>query len=83
MNKNKIIGANTERNLVKNYSIFNNSLDNKNNNKSKNYLFQGYNNNDHPYNKILNKNLISSSDFSLINHSKKKSSYNKELKKKN
>ena len=73
-NKNNIIEMNTERKPIKKYSIFSNNLgyDDKNINKSRDYLFPNkQNNNEAPYNKILfNKGLISSSNFALVNNSK-------------
>ena len=84
--KNNILEMNTERKPIKKYSIFNNNklnYDDKNINKSRDYLFPNkQNNNEAPYNKILfNKGLISSSNFSLINTSKIKIPINKEIKK--
>ena len=83
-NKNNIIEMNTERKPIKKYSIFSNNLgyDDKNINKSRDYLFPNkQNNNEAPYNKILfNKGLISSSNFSLVNNSKIKIPVNKEIK---
>ena len=85
-NKKNILDMNTERKPIKKYSIFNNNnlkYDDKNINKSRDYLFPNkQNNNEAPYNKILfNKGLISSSNFSLINPSKIKIPINNNIKK--
>ena len=85
-NKKNILGMNTERKPIKKYSIFNNNnlnYDDKNINKSRDYLFPNkQNDNEAPYNKILfNKGLISSSNFSLINNQKIKIPINKDIKK--
>ena len=83
--KNNVIGLNTERKNNKKYSIFENYKFNTNGiNKSRDYLLPiKQNNNEMPYNKIFNKDIFSSSNFSLINSQKEKGKipFNKDNKK--
>ena len=73
-NKNNIFfEINTAKKPNSKYSIFNsNNINENSTNKSKDFLFRNnQNKKEIPYNKIFNKDLISSSNFSFMNNSKK------------
>lgn len=85
-NKSKnILETNTDRKPNSKYAIFNNNIDDSNRmNKTNDFLFPNkFDNKDVPYNKILNIGKISSSNFSVINSSKKNIPFGKDTKKLN